>query len=146
MTAAPRQPVDLAGDDLLARAVLAEDQDVGIRRRGALDQGANALHRRRFADQWRLAGRRQLGCAAALGPGVDPAAPERCRAAHRRREPFVAPRLGDEVAGAALDCFDRDRHRAVSRDDHDGRVRILLHDLAEESQAFAAVGRRRARN
>ena len=35
--------MDLAGHDLLARAILAEDEDVRIGRRGALDELADAL-------------------------------------------------------------------------------------------------------
>ena len=44
--ASARQAVDFARDDFLAGAVLAQDQYVGVGRRGALDQGPHALHRR----------------------------------------------------------------------------------------------------
>ena len=49
--ASPRQSVDFARDDLLAGAVFAEDQDIGIGRRGAVDERPHALHRRRLAKQ-----------------------------------------------------------------------------------------------
>ena len=83
---------------------------------------------------------------AALDPRVDPAPAQRGRASHRRREPLVAPRLGDEVAGAALIASTAIDTAAVGGDDHHRRIGILLHDLAEEIETFAAVGRARARN
>ena len=81
-------------------------------------------------------GRRQLGSAAALGPRIDPAPAKRGGAPHRRRQALVAPRLGDEIAGAGLQRFDGDRHRPVSGDDHHRRVGILAHDPAEEARAL----------
>jgi hypothetical protein len=51
LVSAPRQAVDLARDDLLAGAVLAEDQDIGVGRRGAVDEHPHPLHRGGFAEQ-----------------------------------------------------------------------------------------------
>ena len=141
MDRAPRQAMDFARDDLLAGAVFAEDQNVGVGRRGAVDQGPHALHRRRFAEQRRFGRRRKLRRAAALGARVDPAPAQRSRAAHRRREALVAPRLGDEIAGPRLDRLDRDRHRAMGGDDHHRGIGLLLHDLPKEIETFAPVGR-----
>ena len=117
--ATARQAVDLAGDELLAGAVLAEDQDVGVGRRGALDQVADPLQRRRLADQRRFDRRHELGRPAALDARIDLARAERGGAAHRRRQPLVAPRLGDH-----------------------GRIGVLVHDPREIIEAFAPVGRR----
>ena len=46
-----RLAVELAGDELLARPVLAEDQDVGVRRGDLLDGGEDGLHGRAAADE-----------------------------------------------------------------------------------------------
>ncbi len=133
--------MDLAGDNLLAGAVFAEDQNVGIGRRGAVDQRPHALHSRRFSEQRRVGRWRQLRRPAALGARVDAAPAQRSRAAHRRREALVAPRLGDEVAGPRLQRLDRDRHRAVGGDDHHGGIGLLLHDSPKEIETLAPVGR-----
>ena len=85
--------------------------------------------------------RHELGRPAALGARVDAAAAERRRASHRRCEPFIAPRLSNEVACSSLECLDRDRHRAMCGDDHDRGVRVDLHHVAEKAEAFAPVGR-----
>ena len=134
--AAPRQAVDFARDDFLAGAVLAEDQDVGVGRRGALDQRRGPAA---SPPTCRAAACRPIGAelrrAAALDPRVDPAAAQRSGAAHGRGQPLVAPRLGDEIAGAALDRLDRDRHGAVGGDDHHRRVRVLLHDPRRGNRA-----------
>lgn len=45
------QAVNLASNDLLARAVFAEDEDVGIGWRSAVDERADALHRLGIAEQ-----------------------------------------------------------------------------------------------
>ncbi len=100
LAAPARQAMDFAGDDFLAGAILAEDQDIGVGRRRALDQRPDALHRFGLAEQRRLAAVRQLGRAAALDARVDLAAAQRGGAADGRRQPLVAPRLGDEIAGA----------------------------------------------
>ena len=55
LVGAARAAVELARDQLLAGAVLAEDEDVGLGRPGALDQRPDPRHRRRIAEQGRLA-------------------------------------------------------------------------------------------
>ena len=136
-----RQAMDLARDDFLARAVLAEDQHIGVGWGRPIDQLAHALHRRGFAEQWGLRRLRKLRRSPSLDARVDAAAAERRGAPHRRLQPLVAPRLGDEVARAGLDRLDRDRDAAMRGDDHHRCVGIDLHDLAERVEPLAAVGR-----
>ena len=147
LVGAARQAVDFARDDLLAGAVLAEDQDVGIGRRGALDQRSNALHRRRLAEQRRVRRRRQLATRGRARSA------RRCRLRrsaaalrtvassrsllHGLATKSLAPAL---IASTATDT------RAVRGDDHDRGIGILLHDLAQVIETLAAVGRARARN
>ncbi len=90
-----------AGDDFLAGAVLAGDQDRRIRRRDAFDRLAHRFHRRRFGDE-----RRQVAPLQARVFFLQaPAAPQRAAQLelrlHRRDQLVVVPRLLDVVARAA---------------------------------------------
>ena len=138
---AARHRVQRPRDDALAGAVLAEDQDVGVRGTDARDHLQHALHRRRLGDQ--------LGHALAAQQrvlGLEPLALAQRLAqldlrADDRQQPRVVPRLLDEVARAAAHRFDRDLDAAPRRHDHDRQRRIDALDPRQQVQPFLAGGR-----
>jgi hypothetical protein len=103
------QGVERARDDLLARAVLARDEDVGVRRADVFDQFEDGLHRLRPGDEERAAvpvllpEHLVLGfepLALAQGPGQLRLRPQ------DGQEPLVLPGLLHEVARAPADGLD----------------------------------------
>jgi hypothetical protein len=140
---AARAAVKLARDELLAGAVLAEDQDIGLGRPGPVDQRIDPAHRGGGAEQRRLAARRRRG------DRHRPLALRRhrlARIAQRRggadggEQPLVRPGLGDEVGGAALHRLHGDVDAAMGGDHHHHRLRVALEDLAEPLEAFGGIG------
>ncbi len=141
---AARLAVEVARDQLLAGAVLAEDQDVRLGRRGALDQRIDPPHRRRVAEQGGLAARRRDGDgdrALALGDRGLARGAQRRGGADGGEKPFVGPGLGDEVGGPALHRLDGDVDSAMGGDHHHHRLRVLRQYLAEPVEALGGVGR-----
>ena len=140
--AAPRPAMQFARDQLLAGAVFAENQDIGVGRRGALDQRIDPPHRGGFAQQGNVADRgADFDRAAALGLGGALRGAQRGRAADRRHQPLVRPGLGHEIGRAALDRVDRDGQPAVRGDDDDRRVGVLVENPRQPAKPFGAVGR-----
>ncbi len=119
-----------------------QDQHIGVGGRRAFDQLADALHCLRAPDQTVLGDRGvDLGRAPAFQLCLL-AAPAECGGAvHRRGEPLVAPGLGHEVARAPLQRLDRNRDRAVGRDNDDGRLAVDGGDPANAIQPFVPVSR-----
>jgi hypothetical protein len=144
LVGAARAAVELARDQLLAGAVLAQDQHVRLRRRGALDQRIDAGDGRRAAEQRRLAARGRRGHgrrALALGRHGRARIAQRRGGAHRREQALVRPGLGNEVGRAALHRLDRDLDAAMGGDHHHHRFRVALQDLAEPVEALGRIGR-----
>ena len=144
LVGAARAAVQLARDQLLAGAVLAEDQDVGVGRPGALDQRPDPRHRRRVAEQGRLAAGAGAAIAStllALGHHLGARGAQGGGGADGGEQPLVRPGLGDEIGGAALHRLDRDADPGMGGDHHHHRLRIALQDLAEPVEALGGVGR-----
>ena len=133
----------LARDQLLAGAVLAEDEDVGVGRPGPLDQRPDPRHCRRLAEQRRVAaarGRRDRLDLLALGHHLGARGAKRGGGSDGGEQPLVRPGLGDEVGGAALHRLDRDADPGMGGDHHHHRLRIALQYLAEPVEALGGVG------
>ncbi len=132
--------VDPARHHLLAGAVLARDQHVGVGRGHPLHQPPHGLHGARIADQ--------LGEAVAAQPAVlllEPlgrlqrAAQLHLRAQHRHQA-GVVPRLLDVVAGAAAHGLHRALHAAPRRHHHDGKGGVHRVDAGQQVQPFLPRG------
>ena len=113
------QIMNAAGDQLLARAGFAEDQDGGVGGGNPLDQLLDPLHRLAFAHDVRAAFDRgetlfQRNGLVEQGPLIGHFLQD---AGHHRK----LGRLGEEVEGAAAQRLDRFLHAAVTgADDHFG--------------------------
>ena len=139
---AARTAMELARDQLLAGAVLAEDEDVGFGRRRALDQRIDARHSGRMTEQRGLAGRRRdRRRSLALGRRFRARVAQRGRGPDRREQPLVRPGLGDEIGGAALHRLDRRLHAAMSGDHDHHRLRIAAQNLRQPLEALGRIGR-----
>src|SRR5690606_6766225 len=127
-------------DDLLARAVLARDQDVRIRRPDPLDQLQDRTHRTRAGDQLRHAipPEQPVLALQALGPA------ERTTqldlGAQDRDEALVVPRLLHIVARAPAHCLDRALDAAPRRHDDDGETRVARTEHAQQIEPLSARG------
>src|SRR2546430_13322350 len=101
-----RGGVQPAGDDLLASAVLAQDEHVGVRRADALHQLEHRLHGGRLGDQLgeALPAQRTVFALELLTATQRPT--ELDLGAECREQPAVVPRLLDEVARAAAHRLD----------------------------------------
>jgi hypothetical protein len=120
--------VQLAGDELLAHAHLAQDQHVGLGRRDAGDQAPQRSHRRGLAQQ----GRRGLD-------GSRRRTPVRDGGLDDRDEARVVPGFGDEVEGAELEGLYREIYFGVGCHSDD-RWRIgARYGLAQQREALFAV-------
>ena len=121
---AARHRVQRPRDDALAGAVLAEHEDVGVRRADARDHLQHVLHRRRlgddlgkaFAAEQRVLGLEPLALAERLAQ-LDLRADD-------REQPRVVPGLLDEVARAAAHRLDGDLDAAPRGHDDDRQRRI----------------------
>ena len=141
---ARRHGVQRLRDQALAGAVLAGDEDVGVRRADARDDVEHRPHRRRFGEQRRVpVGHQRLVRRFELPPAPDRAAQLGLRP-HDRQQPLVVPRLLDEVARAAAHRLDRHVDRSPRRH-HDNRQRFVgrVNPLQQVEPFFA--GRRVAR-
>jgi hypothetical protein len=138
--AARRGGVEDAREDLLAGAVLAGDEDAGVRRRDALDEGHHLLHGARARDDGG-----ELGLAGARGLGVEPV--DRAQRVAQLElgveggeQARVVPRLLDVVARAAANGLDRALDAAPCGHDDDGEGGVELAQAREEVHALAARG------
>ena len=137
---ARRQRVNGLGDEPFARAVLACNQHVRVRRRRPLDELDDGLHRRRSRNQRRRAVEAQARRALELPPAAQRAAQLDLRS-DNREQPRVVPRLLHEVARAAAHRLDRDID-ARPRGQHDDRQRRIL-GLQPREQVEPFLARRR---
>jgi hypothetical protein len=139
-------------DELLAGAMLAEDEDVGIRRSDALDQLQHRPHLRRLGDEpWRAVGAPIGGRVSAVAPEepilrVEPAgtpkrAPQLDQVAQRDEESRVVPRLLDVVLGAAPHRFHRAAHASPRGHDRDREVRFHVFQAVKQVEPLVAGGR-----
>jgi hypothetical protein len=133
---AAAQRVERARDDLLARPVLAGDEDVGVRGADVPDEFEHGLHRGRLRDEERaLAAAAVLAQHLVLGLKAF-ALPERARQLRVRaqdgQEPRVVPRLLDEVARAALHRLDGQLDAAPRGHHDDWERRVELAHPREE--------------
>ena len=131
-------------DRALAGAVLAGDEDVGLRRPDALDDLEHRAHRRRGGDEQRTG----VGLERAV-LRLEPLLPsQRARQldlrAQDREHPRVLPRLLHEVPRAAAHGLDGQIHAAPGGHHHDRQRRIVLADLRQQIQPLLP-GRRVAR-
>ena len=145
LVGAARAAVELARDQLLAGAVLAEDQDVGLgRRRPARPANRPAPSPASWPSRGMSPPAAGAATAATRLRSVDRLLARRAQrggGAHGRQQPLVRPGLGDEVGGAALHRLDRDLDAGMGGDHHHHRLRVALQDLGEPVEAFGGVGR-----
>ena len=122
--APPAQMVQRAGDEFLAGAALAENQNARVGLRDGLDQFPQFPHPRRFADN--LVERDRFTGARAQR-GVFPQEPVAFGAPRHGVEQFLGrKRLGDVVNRAGLDGFDGELGRRVGGDHEHGQIRPLV--------------------
>ena len=137
---ARRHGVQRLRDQALAGAVLAGDQDVGVRRSDARDHLEHRPHGGRLGEDRRSSvGLQRLVRGLELAPAANGAAELGLRA-HDRQQPLVFPRLLHEVAGAAAHRLDGDVDRAP-RGHHDHRQRFVAGvNALQQVEAFLAGG------
>ena len=131
--AAPAHRVDVARHQLLAGAVLAEDEHAAVRRRGHRDLIAQARHRQALADHRVL--RVHLGAQRQV-LGLQPALAE--RVADDEHGLVERQRLLDEVERAHLDGAHRGLDAAVAGDDHHLGVAVPLAHAGQRRQTVHA--------
>ena len=128
------------GDDLLAGAVLAGDEHVGVRGADLRDQLQHRLHGRRASHELRHAFAAQqtvfhlqLARAAQrlMQLGMN---------ANQAEQALVFPRLLDEVASAALDGFDRQIDVAPGGHHDHRQAGVQLLNARQQVKAFLAGG------
>lgn len=132
------------GDRVLARPVLAQDQDVCVRFRHLLDRIEDGLHRRRRPDHVVILLVQVLAHLLLPRPKVihfqlRPPQP-RCRR-QGGEQLLVLPRLQHEVRRPLLDRRDRRLHAAERRDEDDDRVRVDLQDPLQPDEPLATARR-----
>jgi hypothetical protein len=126
--------------DLLAGAVLAADQHVGVGRRHARHQLDHWPHRDRLGDHLRHTVPPQHPVFVLEAAGAPQGAPQLDLSAQRGEEPGVVPRLLDEIPSPPAHRLDG-LFDAAPRRHHDGRKsRIEALELGNELQAFTAGG------
>ena len=136
-----RRRVQPLRDELLARAVLARDQHVRVRRANTLHELENRLHLRRLGDHLR-----QMVAAQQLVLRLQPLCPPQRSAEldlrrENRDEARVVPRLFDVVARTAPHRFDRVVDRAPGR--HDDHRHVRLERLQRQQDVEPFFSRRR---
>ena len=131
-----RGGVDRLGDDLLARAALALDQDRDAGAGGLGGDGERGAELGRRADDLLeaerlgdlLGERAQLARGlAAVGGGVE-----------RGEQPIGRERLDDEIAGAGAHRVDRDSDVVLGGEDEQGKIGPERANLADQLGAFLA--------
>ena len=128
------------GDDLLAGAVLAGDEHVGVGRPDLRDQFQHRLHGGRAGDKLRHA----FGAQQAVFQFQLARAAQRLVQlgvnADQREQPLVLPGLLDEVARAALDAFDGQIDVAPGGHHDHRQPRVELLDARQQIEALLAGG------
>src|SRR5690606_26438034 len=138
-----RPLMNRARDQLLARPVFPQDQDVGIRPRNLVDQGEYSLDRGTLADDFAkrpadLLFEHFLGLPQLVDLIVTLLQPDRGRDGGNQF--FVLPRLQNEIRRSLLQRFDRHLDIAECRDqDHDG-VWVPLEYLFKPIKSLLPAG------
>ena len=130
----PRRAVELARDELLARAAFAEDEDRGRRRRRARDLGPQPAHGLAVAHEFGL-----LLHAALQLEILHAQAIAREGVAERDENSFPLERLFEEVGGASPRTVDRRCDVAVARDHEDRRRCFARDDAVQDFRPLHAV-------
>ncbi len=133
-----RGGVEGAGDDALARAVLAGDEDVGVRWSDAGDHVEHGAHGSGSGDHRRLAVEAQdpvLGLEP-LALAQRPA--QRNLRSEGRQQARVVPGFLHEVPRPAPHRFDRDLDGAPRRHDDDRQGSVGILDAGEQIEPFAS--------
>jgi hypothetical protein len=121
-----------ARHQLLAHAVLAQDQHGGITWGHLRDAGTQLAHRRRVAQQ----------AARGLGRWVRRRGlPRSQRRLHAGHQPRVVPGLGDEVHRAQLERLHGQVYLGVGRHHDHGRCLLAAGQLAQHPKAGLAIAR-----
>ena len=122
------------GDELLAGAVLAVDQDAGRRRRDLLDDRAHLFEAGALPDH----APRRVGQAVLEGLvlALQPVHLE--QVADGQEDPVAVEGLLEEVVGAPPRGFHRGFDRSVARDHHDRQVRPPLVEVGEDLEPVPA--------
>jgi hypothetical protein len=121
----------------LAGAVLAGDEDVGVRGADPADQVEDRPHLRRFGDQAAAAGRAE-GVVLRLQPLAVPQGMVQVDlGAEDLEQPDVVPRLGHEVAGPQAHRLDRQVDGRPGRHHHDRQVGVEGLEAGEEIEPLA---------
>ena len=128
------------GDDLLAGAVLAGDEHVGVGGADLRDEFQHRLHGRRAGDELRHAFGAQQAVLQFQLAGAAQGLVQLGVHADELRQALVLPRLLNEVAGAALDAFDGQIDVAPRRHHDDRQARIDLLNARQQVEAFLAGG------
>jgi len=124
-----------AGEEFLARAVLARDEDAGLRGGGLEGEAFYVGHGRRRAHELLFGG--ELGSALqGLVLGLEGGELE--GVPHRGQEALDGQGLLDEIEGTELHGPDRHVYGAVAREHDDGELRLALLDLPERLEAAHA--------
>ena len=136
---ARRDAVQRPCDETLAGAVLAGDEDVGVRRADAGDDLEDGLHRRGVGDETGHGRRRRrIALCASSRSARRMARPSSTCVLDDRLQPLVVPRLLDEVAGAPAHRFDGEVHRTPRRHHHHRQRRVELLDLLQQVEPLGA--------
>ena len=127
---ARRIGVDRFGDQLLAGARLAGNQNIGLRRRDLRNKVQHALHPLRFADDVRESvALFQRAAQFAVLP-LQPRAGN--LAVDLEHQFLVVPGLREVVVGPGLESLHRYFDRAVGRDQKNGRFNVARTDVAQQ--------------
>ena len=137
LAAAARAVVNLAGEHLLARAVLARDEDVGIRCGDLLDDLADASHRGARAPEHRLLGR-QLALDLLELLHLALRAREVVGVAQRGDQPVVVPGLDDEIDRPVAHGLHRQVDVGIGREEDDLHLGAPGADLPQPVDAFVS--------
>src|ERR1035438_3407915 len=128
------------GNYFLAGAMLAGDENIGIRRANLTNQLKHGLHGGSASDKLGHAFSAEEAIFKFELTGATQSMMQLGVNANERDQALILPRLLDEVACAALDGFDGQVNVAPGGHDDDWNARIHLVDAGEEIEAFLAGG------
>ena len=124
------------GHDLLACAVLAGDEDVGIGWPNLRDQFQHRLHGRRAGHKLRHAFGAQQAILHFELAGAAQGLVQLGMHADQADQPLVLPRLLDKIAGAALDAFHSQVDVAPRRHHDHRQARVDFVDARQQVETF----------
>ena len=127
-------------DYFFAGAMLAGDQDVGVRRSNARNRLQNRLHGGCGSDEFGPAFGAQQACFGFQLLGSLQSAIQLDLCAQDCQQALVLPWLLDEVASAAAHSFNRQSHVAPGRHDDDRDAAVEGNDFGEQVETLLAGG------